>query len=705
MQHKRALAVTRIGLSVGGVLLMSVQCGAPLGGETLHRFETCDDLETYLQDQVLHPRVETRAGSGAGPVLGCSDEAISTAPGDVSREAGGDVVSAEQGAANGAESTNAMDDSGVQPPVSGGLPDDREFTETNTQEEAVDEADFVKSDGEHLYVLRRGEMIIVDAWPAAEMQVRSRTPIVGQAFAMFFDEGRALVAASDFSETVRAAFGPSVVLQLFDVEDPRAPVLLRETRVDGSYVDARRVGDEVLVVTRTQMSWPWIDQSAPFMDDKNRALLEAHGLRNALPGVRDVDVEANTTLREGLAFQCHNTFAPESSDGQNLVVVHTYSMSEPNAPLKSTGVVGNPDFIYASEESVYLADTLWHDGGYFTPEYAETRFHKLRAFTEGDGAAEYRATGTLPGRLHNQFSLDEEDGRLRAVLTTNDSLDGAADNNRTSLVVLEEQELSLVEVGRVDNIGDGELVQAVRFLGDFAYVVTYPLEGGELSVPPSWRIPPAPAGGVWDPLFVIDLSDPRSPRLRGELEVAGYSTYIHPLGDDHILTIGVDSDERGTVLGMALSVFDVENPDAPSLAQRETFGDGLSFSEALTDHHAFTFFPARAALGIPIQLTDDAGRVTSTGLEVFHVDAEQGIERMGGVEQLALFDGQPLEGWNAGCAVVRRSVMIAEGEQAYVYALSTGGITVSSLEDGVPTVSELPLWVEGDAICPAGTPL
>lgn len=698
MDRRRALAVARIGLSMGGILLMSIQCGVPLAEEPLHRFDTCADLETYLHDQVLHPVVETRAPSGAAFVLGCASDALSAG---AAPEGAADQESAARNA--GVEVTDSLGE-GVAPGEGEGegeLPDDREFTETNTQEEEVDEADFVKSDGEHLYVLRRGEMIIVDAWPASEAEVLSRTPVIGQAFAMYFDEGRALVAASDF-EAVRAGF-QSVVLSLFDVEDKRAPVLLRQTRVDGAYVDSRRVGDEVLFITRTQMNWPWLDR-APFQEDKNRELLRQHGLGNALPGIRDENVSEGRLIRDGLAFECHNTFAPDKSDGQNLVVVHTYSLRDLDTPLKSTGVVGNPEHIYASARSVYLADTLWYDGGYFTPEFAETRFHKLEAFAEGDGAAAYLATGTVEGRLHNQFSMDEEDGRLRAVLTTNDSVTGNPDANRTALVVLEEQGLSLTEVGRVEDIGDGEFVQAVRFLGDFAYVVTYPLEGGELSVPPSWRIPPVPAGGIFDPLYVIDLRDPKAPRIRGELEVAGYSTYIHPLGEHHLLTIGVDSDDTGAVLGMALSVFDVEDPDEPRLAHRETFGDGLSFSEALTDHHAFTFFPSRKALAIPMQLTDQNGQVTSTGLEVFRVDAEEGIAPMGRVEQLGLFEAA-LQGWEAGCAVVRRSVMIAEGDEAYVYALSTGGVTVASLEDGVPTVTEVPLWAAGDEICPWGTPL
>lgn len=703
-------AMGRITLTLGGILWMSVQCGVPIGEEPLYRFDTCQDLESYLHEQVLHPRQEIRGPAGGVGVFGCgAADSLTTAPS--APNAGEGEGEADNAVASDGASVfpGAVEESSdrSQGPVRPDADPDREFSETNTQEEEVDEADFVKNDGDFLYILRRGELIIVDAWPAEDAKVVSRTTLGGMGFTMFFDGDRALVA-SRTNSTIRSEWGGGLVFELYDLFDRANPRLLREVQVDGQWVDARRVGDEMLLITRSQMTWPrWeLNQSEPFTDDANRALLEEHGFERALPGLRDRHIGSDALLREGLAFQCENTWAPAASDGENLVVVHTLSLQNERAPMKSTAVVANPDTIYASAKSIYLADTVWSDGGHFTPHLAETRLHKLRAF-EGAGAADFVATGTVRGVLHNQFAMDEEDGRLRLVVSTNDDINRAPDALRSSLIVLEHEGLSLREVGRADDIGSGEFVQAVRFIGDRAYVVTFPIEGVDLSNPPVGLVIPdfVPNNPLNDPLFVIDLSDPTNPRVRGELEVSGYSTYIHPLDEDHILTIGVETEGGAAPTAMQLQIFDVEDLDAPTLAHKETFGDGMAFSEALTDHHAFTYFPATQALSVPLQLADADNNVTSTGLALLRVDVDDGFTNLGTVEQLELYGERSLNGGAGACAAVRRSVQLKTDTEAYVYAVSTAGVTVSSIEEGVPEVARVPLLEDDEGVCPPGTPL
>jgi hypothetical protein len=741
--RRPALAMGRVSLVLGGILAMSVQCGVSVTDEPLYRFDDCEELETYLHDQILHPRVETAAPGGAVGVFGCGGlpggfpgaERPVARDGAAAPPPGGEQVSN----VNAGESADAAapppadpapgnffggvgegegedERSGTSGNTTGPVrPDDdeeREFTETNTQEEEVDEADFVKNDGSFLYILRRGQMIIADAWPATDVRVISRTPLRGRGFTMFFDGDRALVASRTPESINPNATGGGLLFELYDLYDRANPRLLREVQVDGEWVDARRVGDEMLLVTRADFGWPqdWelgLAQGA-FRDDENREILERRALlADAMPGLRDLHVGSDTVTREGDAFSCRQTWAPDASDGRSLVIVHTMSLGNERAPLKSTAVVADPDHIYASEKSIYLADTYWSDGGQYTPHLAETRFHKLSAFDD-DGAADYVATGKVRGQLHNQFAIDEEGDMLRVVVTTNDDIERAPEAMTTSLLVLEHSEMSLREVGRVDDIGAGEFVQAVRFLGDRAYIVTFPIEGVDLAAPPTGLvIPPRPPGTDYpvDPLFVVDLSEPRTPKLRGELEVEGYSTYIHPLDRDHILTIGVETDDNGQADAMQLQIFDVTDLDAPQLAHKTVFGEGLGFSEALTNHHAFTFFPSQKALGVPLQLNNGAGAVTSTGLAVFRVDAEEGIEQLGVVEQLDMYGNRDLS-WAAGqCATVRRSVMMADSDEAYVYAISTAGITVAQIADGVPEVATLELWEGGDATCAGDVPL
>jgi uncharacterized secreted protein with C-terminal beta-propeller domain len=678
MSHRRRILL-RLVLATAGTLALSINCSRP---EPLHKFEDCDELQSFLHDQILHPRVETQGPGGVNFLFGCAADAA------LAPSAGGD------------ERTEASTTAGGSNKV---------YTTTNTQEVNVDEADFVKNDGDHLFVLRRGHLVILDAWPAAETHVVSdllvdRDPasatFLGSPFTMFFDEDFLLVvaAANDFGAWMPVREGDTsapwtggTVLSLFDVRDRGAPQLVRRVRIDGSYVDARRVGAQVILVTSSQLAWPALD-TGPFTDDANRAKLATVGLDAILPGLEDQIIGVDAQPRRERACTCDTTYAPDATDGQSLMLVHTLSIRDPQAAIASTTVVSAWSQIYASEKSVYLAATEWSDGGFFTPDFAQTRIHKFSAFADGQ-AASYQATGLIDGQIHNQFAMDEE-GDLFRVVTTSDR-----EGLTSSLLVLGQEGDSLVERGRVDDIGKGEFVQSVRFFPDAAYVVTYPGQTFSQSVPP------LPPGGFFDPLWAIDLSDAENPRIRGELQVDGYSTYIHPLGEDHLLTIGIDTDSSNVIRGLSLSIFDVRDLDHPTLAHRHRFGDGFSWSEAITDHHAFTFFPAHKALGIPVQLTTFDGSngwwgLTETGLEVFRVDVEQGFTALGRVEQRDLFGENSIDPWTAACVDVRRSVMIADDSGAYVYAVSTGGVSVAEIAQGLPEVATVPFLAPGDPLCP-----
>jgi hypothetical protein len=375
--------------------------------------------------------------------------------------------------------------------------------------------------------------------------------------------------------------------------------------------------------------------------------------------------------------------------------------------MRSTGVVTGFSHVYASTESVVLASTELNDGGYFTPDFNRTRLHKLAAF-QGEGAAEYRATGVFDGLIKDEMSLDEQDGLLRMVIT-NDTESQDPNARSTSLLVIEENGTELVEVARVDDIGRGESVESVRFLGDRAYVVTYPRDLGDWVLDPTTGLPRIP---FTDPLFVIDLADPRSPTLRGDLEVDGYSAYLHPLDEDHLLAVGANTDpSSGDFLGLSLLVFDVSNPDAPSVLHRYNFGGPDTGSEALVDRHAFTYFPAERALAIPTQRFDAfEGMMTSSALAVFRVDLDEGFLPLGDIEQQGLVEttfGELPQWGGAQCASIRRSVMIRDDvEGGFVYAISTAGVVAAALEDGLPTMATLRIADANEEPCDfSGSPL
>jgi uncharacterized secreted protein with C-terminal beta-propeller domain len=224
--------------------------------------------------------------------------------------------------------------------------------------------------------------------------------------------------------------------------------------------------------------------------------------------------------------------------------------------------------------------------------------------------------------------------------------------------VLEDDDLgNLREVGHVGGLGPGERIFAVRFMGPKGYVVTFEQV---------------------DPLYTLDLADPTQPKVIGELEVTGFSSYLHPIGDDWLLAVGQEADEEGRIIGLAVSIFDVRDFADPKLAHRyliEGDDDTWSWSEALNDHHAFTFH--RGVLSIPVYIGGTEGRFS--GLLVLAVDPEDGIWELGRIDHQGM-------GTEDKRAWMRRSVYIEDA----IYSLSSAGVKVNSLDNPEVELAKVP---------------
>ncbi len=653
-------------LSVAALLLgpVCVQCSSPTAADPLVRFETCTELQVFLEDRILHPQQTQSPGFS---VVGCSSDGA--AP---SIEGEGEGEGERQ----------------------------RTFTTTNTQEVDVDEPDFVKNDGDDIFVLRRGRMIIVDAWPPEQAHIVSETEIPGVPFTMFFDGDTRAMVFSRLNDT----FPSTTLVSLFDVSDRAAPALARELSIDARFVDARRIGNDVLLVTRSDVAADFELRTEAFSEDENRARLRQIGVDGLLPRVSDRRIAADGSVDEsvGPAFACGDAYAPQHTPSTALLIAHSISIVDPGATVHSTAIVGTPGAVYASTSNLYLIGTETYDGGHFTPNFSVTRIHKLGAAAAG--RAPYLGGAVLEGRVKNELSVDEDvgSGTLRVVLTLNDDGNGDPRANQSALVVLDEgDDLQLHEIARVNDIGHGEEIESVRFVGDRAYVATFPAAEG-----PAFDNNGFPRVAFLDPLFVVDLADPRDPHLRGAVEVDGYSAYIHPIDADHLLTVGVRVDDGGAFDGLQLSIFDVSDLDAPTLTQRFLFGDQNSGTEALVERHAFTYFDERKTLALPFQRLEEEV-VGESALLVFDVDVDRGFTLAGAMDQLPLYvsDLSSFSADDALCGAVRRSVIINDPELgAFVYAVSTAGITVAPLNDGVDLVARVAF--RSAEICDfSGTPL
>jgi uncharacterized secreted protein with C-terminal beta-propeller domain len=273
--------------------------------------------------------------------------------------------------------------------------------------------------------------------------------------------------------------------------------------------------------------------------------------------------------------------------------------------------------------------------------------------------------------VNDQFSIDERDGIVRIATTRtswpNRTEDGIAPDvwippttdNLVSTLRLNGDVLELL--GLTPPLAEGERIFSARFIGTLGYIVTF---------------------RQVDPLFAIDLSDPESPKVLGKLKIPGFSDYMHPLGDDHLLTIGRDIDEETQRdNGTALQIFDVSDPMNPMLAHKALVGEG--YSEANHNHKAFNFYADKGLLAFPFVSYE--GNFSST-LELWDVSAKDGFKRRGAVDHsdLVLDDcgGVPyaVEDFYYYCGYqpqITRGVFIDE----FIYSISYGGVRVHAVSN------------------------
>ena len=594
------------------------------------------------------------------------------------------------------------DDSDGAPDTNDEGPTD--YSDTNVQEEGVDEPDLVKTDGDYIYVAQRGELTILDSWPPEETsKIASLELEEAEPFSMFLLDDRVLLYSyawnpfGDAGDDHRSGYGTRMTL--VDVSDRAAPVVLRETIVEGWFVNARRIGDDVYTVVDASMGLPWDlwdlvwdegldlpetdweaepeaqeatrDEAREILAPIVQAWVTAHDAEDLLP--RQVESTAGQLGDVEPLLSCTDLYRPaELTSPSVLSVVHMdMATGSTGSELSATGLMSEGWTVYASKTSLYVAQSSWWWWWGWGDLDLRTHIHK---FDLAGSRTDYVASGAVPGWLLNQFSMSEYDDHLRVATTDVDWWWGTGVEEgelpANNVFVLDQQGVQMPVIGSVRGIAPEEQIRAVRFLGDRGFVVTF------LQI---------------DPLFTIDLSDPRSPVVVGELEVPGYSSYLHPLGDDHLLAIGMDGTPEGQITGLAVSLFDVSDFANPTLADKWTLeSDDWSWSEALWNHHAFTFH--RDVLSFPAYVYEDGQRFS--GLIAIDVDTDAGLTELGRVDHADLVQQSVCLWGEQNCddyywyAQMRRSVVIEDN----LYSLSDYGLKVNELETPEAEIARVVFW-------------
>lgn len=628
---------------------------------TLTRAESCDHLLGLLrQDATM--KVDMTIDAQIAYLKAMDDRDFFAAP-SLQEDAGGGDLNGDDGAA---------------PP---------EHSETNVQVEGVDEADIVKTDGNYLYVLQGTQLAVVNAYPAETMSMGSSVAIEGHPLEMFLTDEHIVVFSSVPMEMVTGGqpvydeygyygYQPMTKVTVLAHDGGNTPTTVEEYYFEGQYTSSRRIDSQVRTVLSSDYYapflrlWPhkWSEDKGEMIGLyealrlKNYAAIAQASLGDFLP---DRYVRQDGELVE-VAPSCGDYYVPTfGSTAWGYTDVASFDLNALGAGAKTTTVVGLSDTVYSSHDALYVAGHGFNETA-FTASLSSnepvstsyTHVHKFDIASD-PSTPTYVASASVPGYVHDQFSLDEKDGVLR--MATTDTLVSENDwDTQNHLFTLGPQ---MEALGAVTGLAPGEQVFSARFVGDRGYVVTF---------------------RQVDPLFVFDLSNPAVPLKMAELKIPGFSNYMHPIeGGDYLLTLGQDGDDFGNVGAPALQMFDVRDATAPKLVHKLVLEEG--WTEAQHNHKAFTFY--QDMLALPFTSWEYDGGY-ETRLDLFDVDVETGITLRGSVDHSALFSEIGVDdcyyyGWGID---VRRGVFIEDN----VYSISNGGIIVSKVDD-MSLVSTLPM--------------
>ena len=494
-----------------------------------------------------------------------------------------------------------------------GLSDEAGYSQTNVQETGVDESDKAKTDGRFIFTTGDREIRITDTHAGALKPV-SRMEIKGHVDSLYLYGSTLIVlytpengagdpwsGKDEFGATdIRMDMGmpywipvnAEIGIRIIDVTDPETPVTLKDFQMDGYLVSSRLTGGRLHVVSQFFPDIPridvWYDGSAEdraATSDANKRTLADLTLDDMIPGFQEFD-DAGFMTETGRLVATKDFLRPENPNGGSIVSITTVDMQDLSHEIESVGFIADVHHVYASTQNLYLVSTAYNmmplmERAAMAMEN-ETRIYRFYLTAP---TVAYAAFGTVPGRVLNQFSLGEYEDVLRIATSTGNTWDGSAENH---VFCLMKEDETLTIIGRLEGLAPGERLYASRFIGDKGFLVTF------VEI---------------DPLFTLDLSDPRNPRVAGELKVPGYSTYIHPLGTDYLLTIGKDAifeNDSVWYQGLQLSIFDIRDFADPKLIATQKIGDRGTESEALYNHKAFTFWAEENLLALPVDLHEYA---------------------------------------------------------------------------------------------------
>lgn len=433
--------------------------------------------------------------------------------------------------------------------------------ETNTQVKGVDEGDIIKTDSRYIYFLGSDT-----GGSNKKLRIIDSVTMTAVFDGYIYDENGDILWVSDIyvnGDTLVAicaikngydmyssAYGyysasGTTVAKSYDITDRSEPKLIRSNTQDGSYRSSRMVGNILYTVSQYYV----------------RAESEETIENVCIPKVG------------GNEIGCDCIYLPESA-GDSYILLTALDVTSKDGAVSCVAVLGNTGNYYCSEDTFYV---IAEDYNYKDDSIAIRENTVINSFSlEGTNIA-FKATGKIKGRILNQYSLDQYESNLRIAVTY---FDYRTSKNVSSLYVLDK---NLDVIGKLEDIANNEQIKSVRYMGKEAYIVTF---------------------RNTDPLFSIDLSDPKKPAIKGELKIPGYSAYLHPIGDNLLLGIGYEGDSQNADFNsVKVSLFDISDPT--NLKELDKLVTLKASTPVVNNPKALIYKADEGIIGMPMNTYDE----------------------------------------------------------------------------------------------------
>jgi len=551
------------------------------------------------------------------------------------------IYYAEDAVRSVAPSAGAFPSAGaVQQESKGANGSSQDYSQTNVQVQGVDEADIVKTDGKYIYQVNNGKVVISKAYPVSEMKVLKVIPFDQDNITptqLYVDESFLVVVATGSKTISDYPVKPAPGIEIYpppyrsqqvvkaivyDIRDKNNIKQVRSLELTGDYLSSRKVGTALYLVVNK-----YIDRYR--IMEQGRADLPVYW--DSAAGSSPVEIGLDKIR-----------YFPDCST-PNYMLVAGLDLSQPAKKANVSTYLGSGENVYVSKSALYAA-VSHYQAAYPLPKgingimprplpaQSSTTIYK---FSLNAGNASYKAAGKIPGTVLNQFSMDAYNGYLRVATTTGDIWRFDEGTSKNNVYVLDG---NLKITGKIENIAPGEKIYSARFVGNRGYLVTFKKV---------------------DPFFVIDLKNPASPKILGALKIPGYSDYLHPVDDNHILGFGKDTAEQkwtdwngqeistAYYQGMKMALFDVTDVTHPVEKFKTVIGDRGTESPLLYDHKALLFDKNKGLLAFPVTVAEVKGDKASAaeygefvfqGAYVYSFSVDKGFTLTGKITHLSQED-------------------------------------------------------------------